>query len=145
MTQETKNANVILIFVPVDQVEHYWPIAKPLIALAQERYEGQYSIEDVLAALRNGVATLWLIMVDETLMAAMTTSYEIYPKKQSLVIELIGGKSPEVWADEALRQLAVIGKNAGYHAIETKARAGWLKMAKQHGFKIKHVAYEMEL
>jgi hypothetical protein len=58
---------------------------------------------------------------------------------------MIGGERADLWSKPALDELARVSKAAGFDAIETHARAGWSKMAKQYMFKLKHVAYELEL
>ena len=57
----------------------------------------------------------------------------------------VGGKNADIWAEKALHELARVGRAAGYDAIETKARLGWMRLAKKHNFRPKHVAYEMDL
>lgn len=126
-------------------LDEYWPMAELMIKAAQQRYEHQYGLDDVLAGLRAGRAVLWIVSVDSAPVAAMTTSVEVYPRRRSLVIELLGGEALDVWGGAAIEELAEIAKASGYDAIETKARLGWQKMARKHGFQVKHVAYEMEL
>ena len=143
MTEET--VNIRLVYVPRAEIADYWDVAGPLIELAQRRYSHEYGLEDVREALDDGRAILWMIQVDGEFMAAMTTTEEKQPRRKTLLIELLGGKNADIWADKALRELARVGRAAGYDAIETKARLGWMRLAKKHNFRPKHVAYEMDL
>jgi hypothetical protein len=143
MTQET--VNIRLVYVPRAEIADYWDVAGPLIELAQRRYSHEYGLEDVREALDDGRAILWMIQVDGEFMAAMTTTEDKQPRRKTLLIELLGGKNADIWAERALHELARVGRAAGYDAIETKARLGWMRLAKKHNFRPKHVAYEMDL
>ena len=131
--------------VPVDMIEQHWPTFSPMIELAQRRMSDQCGMEDILGWLRDGTSRLWGIYVDDEPMAAMTTCDNNYPRQRALVIEMIGGERGDLWTAEALAELARVARLAGYDTIESRARAGWSKLAKRYMFTPKHVAYEMEL
>jgi hypothetical protein len=143
MTQET--VNIRLVYVPRAEIADYWDVAGPLIELAQRRYSHEYGLEDVREALGNGRAILWMVQVDGEFMAAMTTTEDNQPRRKTLLIELLGGKNADIWAEKLITELARVGRAAGYDAIETKARLGWMRLAKKHNFRPKYVAYEMDL
>ena len=137
--------NVRLVYVPRSDVEAYWHVAGPLLELAQRRYSDEYGLEDVRAALNDGKAVLWLVMIDDEVAAAMTTTEERQPRKKTLLIELLGGAKSDIWAEKLMSELTRVCRAAGYDAIETKARLGWMRLAKKHNFQPKYVAYEMDL
>ena len=137
--------NIRLVYVPRAKIEDYWHIAGPLIELAQQRYANEYGLEDVREALDNGRAMLWLIEVGDNFMAAMTTTEDLQPRRKTLLIELLGGSNSDIWAETVITELGRVGRAAGYDAIETKARLGWMRLAKKHNFRPKYVAYEMDL
>ncbi len=143
MTKET--VNIRLVYVPRAEIADYWGIAGPLIELAQRRYSHEYGLEDVREALDDGRAILWMVQVDDEFMAAMTTTEDNQPRRKTLLIELLGGKNADIWAETLIDELARVGRAAGYDAIETKARLGWMRLAKKHNFRPKYVAYEMDL
>jgi hypothetical protein len=143
MTEET--VNIRLVYVPRAEIADYWDVAGPLIELAQRRYSHEYGLEDVREALGNGRAILWMVQVDGEFMAAMTTTEDNQPRRKTLLIELLGGKNADIWAEKLITELARVGRAAGYDAIETKARLGWMRLAKKHNFRPKYVAYEMDL
>lgn len=145
VTMPKENDNIRLVYVPRAKIGDYWNVAGPLIELAQRRYSHEYGLEDVRSALDEGKAMLWMIQVDGEFMAAMTTTELNQPRRKTLLIELLGGKDADIWAAKALQELARVGRAAGYAAIETKARLGWMRLAKKHNFRPKHVAYEMDL
>jgi hypothetical protein len=137
--------NIRLVYVPRAKIEDYWHIAAPLIELAQRRYANEYGLDDVREALDNGRAMLWLIEVADDFMAAMTTTEDLQPRRKTLLIELLGGSNSDIWAETVITELGRVGRAAGYDAIETKARLGWMRLAKKHNFRPKYVAYEMDL
>jgi len=138
-------SKVGVFYVPADKMDQYWPTFGPMIELAQKRLADQCGMDDVEEWLRTGRSLLWGIYVDGKPMAAMMTAENTYPRKRVMVIEMIGGERADLWSKPALDELARVSKAAGFDAIETHARAGWSKMAKQYMFKLKHVAYELEL
>lgn len=138
-------SKVGVFYVPADKMDQYWPTFGPMIGLAQKRLADQCGMDDVEEWLRTGQSLLWGIYVDEKPMAAMMTAESKYPRKRVMVIEMIGGERADLWSKPALDELARVSKASGFDAIETHARAGWSKMAKQYMFKLKHVAYELEL
>ena len=128
--------------VPVDMVDTHWPTFSPMIELAQKRMSDQCGMEDILGWLHDGTSRLWGIYVDDEPTAAMTTCDNNYPRQRALVIEMIGGERADLWTAEALAELARVARLAGYDTIESRARAGWSKLAKRYMFTPKHVAYE---
>lgn len=145
MTLVADSDKVTLEYVPRSHLAQFWPLAAPMIEQARRRYDRDYGLADVLKALEAGRALLWLVNVDGQPVAAMTTSEEIYPRRKSILIELLGGKGVSEWASAAIAELASVARAAGYDAIETRGRPGWAKLAKQNNFRVKHVAFEMEL
>lgn len=137
--------DVTLAYVPLDVMDRYWPVAEPMLQLAQVRYDHEYGMEDLKDAVYAGKCRLWLILVEGKPRAAMTTYDEVHPRRTSLLIELLGGEGISEWAEAAVVELSRVARDAGYDAIRTNARSGWIKMAKQYNFTPKHVAYEMEL
>ena len=138
-------SKVDVFHVPADQMDQHWPTFGPMIELAQKRLQDQCGMDDVEEWLRTGQSLLWGIYVDGEPIAAMLTAASQYPRRRVMVIEMIGGSNADLWSEAALNELARVSKAAGFDAIETHARAGWSKMAKQYMFKLKHVAYELEL
>jgi len=138
-------SGVGVFYIPADKLDQHWPTFGPMIELAQKRLTDQCGMDDVEEWLRTGRSLLWGIYVDGEPMAAMMTTGNTYPRKRVMVIEMIGGARADLWSKPALDELARVSKAAGFDAIETHARAGWSKMAKQYRFKLKHVAYELEL
>ena len=138
-------SDVKTYYIPADLLDKHWPTFGPMIELAQKRLDDQFGMDDVEGWVRSGQSLLWGIYVDGKPMAAMLTTENRYPRKSVMVIEMIGGERADLWSKPVLDELARVSKAAGFDAIETRARSGWSKMAKQYMFKLKHVAYELEL
>lgn len=136
---------VTLSRVNTSDVPFQWSMWAQFIAKAQQRYEKDYGISDVYDALALGKAQLWGIYVDGQPEAAMTTSIQVFPRRKTLLIELVGGSKAKIWASDVIDQLGKAAQAVGVEAIEGRARFGWWPMAKQAGFKRKYAAYELEL
>ena len=131
--------------IPTNKVADYWAGVEPFIAKAAKRYKSQYDLEDVKRSVVDGDAALWLVTHEGEPMAALVTSEIIYPKRKVFLIELVGGKNASMWYYDTVKRLAEIAKATGYDALESTARAGWVKMARNCGFKEVATVYEMEL
>ena len=140
-----ENLTTRLAYVSKDLLDEYWPIAAPMLKLAVDRYSKQFGMEDVKAAIERGDAMLWLILVDEEPMAALTLTETVYPRQKRITLELLGGKNADLWAEGLLDNLKTMAKSAGYDVIETHARSGWSKLAKKYMFKQAYTAYELEI
>lgn len=131
--------------VPTASFDEFWPSLRPFIAMAAARYSKDYDLTDVEAAIRDEKALLFGIKVGADLLGAMTVTPIRQPKRQTLEIELVGGKNAKMWYSDTVDQLATLAKSGGYDAIRSTARKGWRDMAKRSGFTEAAVVYEMEL
>lgn len=134
-----------LLHIPTDLIGDVWPQVGPVLAKAVARYANSYDMSHVRARLDAGDVALWVVMDGVELKAAFTTDEIIYPKRKIMLVELLGGAEAKMWYYDTVKRLAEIARSTGYDAIQTTARRGWSKMAKECGFNEAAVTYEMEL
>lgn len=137
--------NISVTLVPVGQIDKVWAEASPLIRLSQRRissYEGMADIYDALQSKKN---QLWLVRVEDKLVAAATTVIEKHPRKTVLRILHIGGRDMKLWQMKGLEVLKVAAKYAGCNSIQGDARLGWVRKIPANTFKEISRVYEMEI
>ena len=88
---------------------------------------------------------MWLIHLEDKLVAAMTTVVVKHPQRKNLKIEFIGGKRMRQWMDEALSLLKKLSIDAGLDAIESDVRKVFEKYVDTSPFRSVYPHYEMEL
>jgi len=118
---------VIPIKKEPEEWEVQWERCKPLIEKAIE-YQDSYTIDDVEAKIRNGIALLW--PGKET---AIVTEFVVFPNKKVLHILCIAGKYEEV--EEIYKSIENYAREIGIDKITGSGRKGWLRKVKHLGFK----------
>ncbi len=103
------------------------------------------SIEDVRSDIEERHCILWTVKVEDTLMAAFTTCVLHHPRRQTLLIEHMGGVDMKKWMRPALNVLKAVAKNGNLDAIEAEGRGGFARYAKSNGFEETHRHFEMEV
>ena len=88
---------------------------------------------------------MWLIHLEDTLVAAMTTVVVKHPQRKNLKIEFIGGKRMRQWMNEAIKLMKKLAIDAGLDAIEADGRKGFEKYVDASPFQSVYTHYEMEL
>ena len=110
-----------------EEWEVQWQRCKSLIEKAIE-YQDSYTIDDVEAKIRNGIALLW--PGKET---AIVTEFVVFPNKKVLHILCIAGKYEEV--EEIYKSIENYAREIGIDKITGSGRKGWLRKVKHLGFK----------
>ena len=136
--------DIIVMYVLPDQVPDYWGIAGPMIYKAAQRFSGHMDLNDVYSDLIGGGSLLWLVSIGGDIVAAMTTKVIDYPKKRSILVDLIGGKRLSEWMPVAIEELKRIGAHTGVTSIEANGRKGFERIAPKAKFKPIYTHYEME-
>ena len=136
---------VQVFYIPTDATPHAWVTLGGFVNKAARRYKRDYDLDDMKAAIFDGDAALFGVLVDDEPVAAIVTSETVYPKRKVMEIELVGGSRLKEWWEPAMAQMVAVARNMGYDAITARARSGWRKMAAAFEFKQAFVAYELEL
>ena len=116
-----------------------------LLAPAILRQDHNVTMQDVEDDIRGGGSVMWLIHLEDTLVAAMTTVVVKHPQRKNLKIEFISGKRMRQWMNEAINLMKKLAIDAGLDAIEADGRKGFEKYVDASPFRSVYTHYEMEL
>lgn len=116
-----------------------------LIAPAVARQSNDVTLQDVEDDIRGGGAVMWLVHVEDTLEAAITTCVVKHPQRNTLKIEFMGGKRMKQWMGEAIDVFADLARRAELGAVEADGRLGFDKYVDASPFREVYRHYVMEL
>lgn len=116
-----------------------------LLAPAIMRQSHNVTMQDVEDDIRGGGCVMWLISLEDKLVAAMTTVVVKHPQRKNLKIEFIGGKRMRQWMNEAINLMKKLAIDAGLDALEADGRKGFEKYVDASLFRSVYTHYEMEL
>lgn len=116
-----------------------------LLAPAILRQSHNVTMQDVEDDIRGGGCVMWLISLEDKLVAAMTTVVVKHPQRRNLKIEFIGGKRMRQWMNEAIDLMKKLALDAGLDAVEADGRKGFEKYVDASAFRSVYTHYEMEL
>jgi hypothetical protein len=136
---------VQVLTIPNEYLAEVIEEAVPLLRLGQERQARNIGMADIIDDLRIGNSILWLVYIDTSLVAAITTSIVIHPKRRTFKIEFMGGSRMDEWMEDALRSFKSFARAAGCEAVEADGRRGFDRIAGAMDFKEIYTHYEMEL
>lgn len=140
-----KRPRVLILPVLEDDFDAFLGLGMEMIAPAVARQIHNVSMLDVENDIRNGGAVMWLVHLEDTPVAAITTCVVKHPRRKNLKIEFIGGSRMKEWIDYAIEFLANIAKTANLDAIEADGRKGFEKISQNVPFEPIYTHYEMEL
>ena len=136
---------VTILPVLEDDFDALLDIGMELIAPAIARQSNDVSVQDVEDDIRGGGAVMWLVHVEDTLEAAITTCVVKHPQRNTLKIEFMGGKRMKQWMDEAINVFADLARRADLGAVEADGRIGFDKYVDASPFREVYRHYVMEL
>ena len=136
---------VTILPVLSEDFDQFVGIGMDLIAPAVLRQSHNVTMQDVEDDIRGGGSVMWLIHLEDKLVAAMTTVVVKHPQRRNLKIEFVGGKRMRQWMGEALSLMRKLALDAGLDAIEADGRKGFEKYVDTSPFQAMYTHYEMEL
>jgi len=136
---------VTILPVLSEDFDQFVGIGMDLIAPAVLRQSHNVTMQDVEDDIRGGGSVMWLIHLEDKLVAAMTTVVVKHPQRRNLKIEFVGGKRMRQWMGEALSLMKKLALDAGLDAIEADGRKGFEKYVDASPFQAMYTHYEMEL
>lgn len=116
-----------------------------LIAPAVERQSNDVTLDDIEDDIRGGGAVMWIVHVEDTLVAAITTCVVKHPQRNTLKIEFMGGTRMKQWMGKAIKVLSDLAEKAGLGALEADGRKGFEKYVDASPFREVYTHYVMEL
>tara|TARA_R100000963_G_C4641837_1_gene105452 strand:+ start:303 stop:722 length:420 start_codon:yes stop_codon:yes gene_type:complete len=136
---------VIFTAVPTEGVEIVWKDVKPLLDKAVNTSKGKFSIEDIYEYLLNGYYSLWIVMENKKVIAAITTRIVEYPASKGMAMDWIGGENINKWLPVAQKQISEFAKECGCSHLEGFGRKAWQRVLKKFNWEPEYIAYRMEL
>lgn len=116
-----------------------------LLAPAILRQDQNATMQDIEDDIREGGSVMWLIHLEDKLVAAMTTVVVKHPQRKNLKIEFVGGKRMRQWMNEVIDLMKKLAIDAKLDAIEADGRKGFDKYVDASPFRPVYTHYEMEL
>ena len=136
---------VSILPVLSEDFDKYVKKGMELLAPAVLRQAHNVTMQDVEDDIRAGGSVMWLIHLEDKLVAAMTTVVVKHPQRKNLKIEFIGGKRMRQWMNEAINLMKKLALDAGLDAVEADGRKGFEKYVDASPFRSVYTHYEMEL
>jgi hypothetical protein len=116
-----------------------------LLAPAILRQAHNVTMQDVEDDIRSGGSVMWLIHLEDKLVAAITTVVVKHPQRRNLKIEFVGGKRMRQWMNEAITFFKNLAIDAQLDALEADGRKGFEKYVDASPFRSVYTHYEMEI
>lgn len=136
---------VSILPVLTEDFDDYISEGMELLAPAILRQAHNVTMQDVEDDIREGGSVMWLIHLEDKLVAAMTTVVVKHPQRRNLKIEFVGGKRMRQWMNEAIDLMKKLALDAGLDAVEADGRKGFEKYVDTSPFQAMYTHYEMEL
>lgn len=108
-----------------------WPHVRDHIKRALDREgSGRYEPSDILIALMQEKAKLWVVWNSETKTAdaAVVTELVQYPRARDLRIQIVGGRDMKAWVFDARDTLEEYARSLGCRFISGSMRKGWIRI-----------------
>lgn len=112
--------------VGTQDVPFAWQEVGPWVDRAATRSRGKYTGADILAALLDARAQLW-VWSTPTAFGVLVTQIEQYPRNKCCWIRVATGSNAAEWAQAAVARIEQFAREVGCDAMELIARPGWEK------------------
>jgi|6_EtaG_2_1085325.scaffolds.fasta_scaffold70869_2 hypothetical protein len=131
--------------VPSDWVQANYASIHLLLEEGLKRSGGEWSADDIMAAICRTEMQLWAAYRDSgEAYALCVTQIVVYPQKKSCLIRLCVGKGMDDWM-QFLEKIEEWARAMGCVQIEMRGRKGWEKTMKNLGYDRVHIAMRKPL
>jgi len=123
--------------VPPVHVHEVWKEASPFLKRSTDLSGGRYRLRDLRAKLEAGEFQLWIIFEGDpkNMLAAITSTFSIYPQCRSLHGQFLGGDRLDEWREQFCSIFDRWGRDNGCRMIEFTGRKGWGKALESNGYR----------
>lgn len=130
--------------VPPELVDGLWPQVFPHLADAAAYTYGRYEPEDIVEAVLNGEAHLWVVIAESGEIIGVTvTRFWHYPRKTCLDMVFLAGDDGFAWRDAMLTTLRRWAQDAGCDALEGSGRPGLARAFRDDGYRLLWQVFEI--
>jgi hypothetical protein len=131
--------------VPREHLAVLWPVVEPMLAKAVDTAAGKMSTTDVISAAYQGTYLIWVILIDEDIVASVTTRIIDYPQRRAMALDWVGGTKMRQWFTPAMRVIKEHAVRNGCAHMEGYGREAWMRWIGKEGWRPDYVAFKMEL
>ena len=78
-----------LYIVPTTHVQQYWHLAEPLLQLALDKGNDEFTADQLKLMLTQGNQQLLLLMKEDKVYCALTVQWIVYPNDRVLVVRIL--------------------------------------------------------
>ena len=132
-----------LYIVPTTHVQQYWHLAEPLLQLALDKGNNEFTADQLKLMVSQGQQQLLLLMKDDKCYCALTVQWIMYPNDRVCYITYIGGKNTK----KGFEQFKNWAKSNGGTAIQgsTKFESIERLWSRLYNYKKKYTLMELKL
>ncbi|MGC4008870.1 MAG: hypothetical protein QM805_07765 [Pseudomonas sp.] len=112
---------------------------------AVQTARGKCTIDDVLAMIKEGTYVLWVVFIDNKIVAALTSRIVDYPRRKAMALDWIGGTRMKQWFGPVHRQMVIHARHNGCTHMEGYGRTAWLRWIAPMGWTEDYTAFRMEI
>lgn len=116
-----------LAYVPIADIEEWWPRIEPILRRATDRTESDLTTAELHARARAGNVILWVAIDDGLIVAAMATTEIVVRGERTAFILAMSGTGEGKWIEPLLADLERIALASGIKRIRLCGRKGWAR------------------
>ena len=131
--------------VPKEAVNVVWADVNRVMQDSVETSNGKFHIDDLYHGIQTGLYSLWVIMEEEKVIAAITTRIIEYPGRKALAMDWLGGSKMKEWLPMAQETMESFAKDNKCTHLECYGRKAWGRWLGKYGWNPEYIAYRMEL
>lgn len=131
--------------VPREHLAVIWPVVEPMLEGALKTAPGKMTTNDVISAAYQGTYLIWVILIDEDIVASVTTRIIDYPQCRAMALDWVGGTKMRQWFSPAMRVIKEHAVRNGCAHMEGYGREAWMRWIGKEGWRPDYVAFKMEL
>ena len=134
-----------IVGVRSEDLSKVWHLIAPLLASACEHADGMLDVPTLRYWIETNVAQLWIVVSDNSVIAAAVTKIITTPKDRTLHICTLGGTRMNEWLDTLITEFDAFAKHYQCRFLAQCGRTGWSKILKNRGWKVARLTMTKEL
>ena len=131
--------------VPKEAVNVVWADVSRVMQDSVEPSKGKYYIDDLYHTIQTGMYSLWVIMEEDKVVAAITTRILEYPGRRALAMDWLGGSRMKEWLPIVQETMESFARDNKCNHLEAYGRKAWGRWLGKYGWEPEYIAYRMEL
>lgn len=143
-----KDVATRLVYTPVPKafVSAVWPDVVRVLKRSVDTSRGKFSLQEVYDGILADVYVLWVVLDDDTVIAAVTSRIVDYTgPKRGMVLDWIGGTRMVEWLPMVQSTMSKYARDNGCTHLEGFGRKAWGRLLAKYGWEPEYIAYRMEL